>query len=56
MYDTMPCGAPVGVLCLCHGYPTEPNRDLLADLPAAQPWLSVTRREQETITDKDPQP
>jgi hypothetical protein len=40
----MPCGAAVGVFCICHITTMAPNEDITVGLPAAEPWQPSKRR------------
>jgi hypothetical protein len=42
--DKMPCGAAVGVFCICHITTMAPNEDITVGLPAAEPWQPSKRR------------
>jgi hypothetical protein len=44
MDDKMPCGAAVGVFCICHTTTNVPNADITVGLPAAKPWQPSKRR------------
>jgi hypothetical protein len=44
MDDKMPCGAPVGAFCICHITTITPMNDIMAGLPAAEPWQLSKRR------------
>jgi hypothetical protein len=44
MDDKMPCGAPIGVMCLCHDYVKPANWDLTGSLPAAEVWVPRSKR------------